>query len=58
MKVEYEFETVDITMLEYDKIRNISNSETRISVRAKAQNAGIGRKTIPGIRRRRIVFHL
>jgi BirA family biotin operon repressor/biotin-[acetyl-CoA-carboxylase] ligase len=47
MKVEYEFETVDNTMLEYDKIRNISNSETRISVRAKAQNAGIGRENHP-----------
>lgn len=43
MKLDYRFGTTDNTMLEYDKLRDISNAETQISVRADTQNSGTGR---------------
>ncbi|HNZ06401.1 MAG: biotin--[acetyl-CoA-carboxylase] ligase [Candidatus Cloacimonetes bacterium] len=43
MKANYLFDTVESTMLEYEKIRGISSEYANITVRAVSQSGGMGR---------------
>lgn len=43
MKAHYLFESVESTMLEYEKIRGISNEYANLTVRAITQTGGMGR---------------
>lgn len=43
MKANYLFESVESTMLEYEKIRGISNEYANLCVRAHTQTGGMGR---------------
>lgn len=43
MKADYTFDSVESTMLEYEKIRGISSEYAQITVRAVSQTGGMGR---------------
>lgn len=43
MKLDYRFGSIENTMLEHDKLRNISGVDTQITVRADVQTSGTGR---------------